>query len=82
MTVMEELSGGDGKGIMMIEGRVLKPQDIIHDLLDVLEDSSGFPGRKAFRAGEPAAKGFTILWMSSRKSHGWRLSIRGCMKRS
>ena len=43
MTVMEELSGGDGEGIMMIEGRVLKPQDIIHDMLDVLEDSSGFP---------------------------------------
>jgi hypothetical protein len=44
MTVMEELSEGNGEGIMMIEGRVLKPQDIIHDMLDVLEDSSGFPG--------------------------------------
>jgi hypothetical protein len=43
MTMMEELSGGDGKGTMMIEGRVLKPQDVIHDLLDRLEDSSGFP---------------------------------------
>jgi len=45
MAVMEELSGGDEKGIMMIEGRVLKPQDVIHDLLDVQEDSSGFPGQ-------------------------------------
>jgi hypothetical protein len=45
MTVMEELSDGDGEGIMMIEGRVLKPQDIIHDMLDVLEDSTGFPGQ-------------------------------------
>jgi hypothetical protein len=45
MTVMEELSGGDGDGIMMIEGRVLKSQDVIHDLLDALEDSSGFPGQ-------------------------------------
>jgi hypothetical protein len=45
MTVMEELAGGDGEEIMMIEGRVLKPQDMIHDLLDVLEDSSGFPGQ-------------------------------------
>jgi hypothetical protein len=45
MTVREELSGGDGKGTMMIEGRVLKPHDIIHDLLDELEDSSGFPGQ-------------------------------------
>jgi hypothetical protein len=42
MAVMGDLSGGDGKGNMMIEGRVLKPQDIVHDLLDVLEDSSGF----------------------------------------
>jgi hypothetical protein len=45
MTVMEELSGGDGRGIMMIEGRVLKPHDVIYDLLNVLEDSSGFPGQ-------------------------------------
>jgi hypothetical protein len=45
MTVMEDLSGGDGKRIMMIEGRVLKPQEVVHDLLDVLEDSSGFPGQ-------------------------------------
>jgi hypothetical protein len=28
---------------MMIEGRVLKPQDRIHDLLEVLEDAQGFP---------------------------------------
>jgi hypothetical protein len=28
---------------MMIEGRVLKPQDKIHDLLDVEEDSPRFP---------------------------------------
>jgi hypothetical protein len=46
MTVMDELSGGDAEEtMMMIEGRVLKKQDIIHDLLDVLEDSSGFPGQ-------------------------------------
>jgi hypothetical protein len=45
MTMREELSGGDGKGTMMIEGRVLKPQDVIHDLLDRLDDSSGFPGQ-------------------------------------
>ena len=45
MTVTEELSGEDGDRVMMIEGRVLKPQDMIHDLLDVLEDSPGFPGQ-------------------------------------
>ena len=81
MTMREELSGGDGKGTMMIEGRVLKPQDIIHDLLDVLEDSSGFSGQ-AFRAGEPAMKRFMIWWMSLRNGRGWRLSIRVCMKKS
>jgi hypothetical protein len=44
MTV-RELSGRNGEGIMMFEGRVLKPQDVIHDLRDVLEDSSRFPGQ-------------------------------------
>jgi len=38
--------------VMMIEGRVLKPEDRIHDLLDALEDAPGFlaerlPERKA-----------------------------------
>jgi hypothetical protein len=45
MTVREKLSGGNGEGIMMFEGRVLKPQDVIHDLRDVLEDSSRFAGQ-------------------------------------
>jgi len=56
MTVTEGLSGEDGKGIMMIEGRVLKPKDKIHDLVDVLgvEDfpatpAQGFPGKGAGR---------------------------------
>lgn len=44
MTV-RELSGGNGEGTMMFEGRVLKPQDVIHDLCDVLEDSPRFPGQ-------------------------------------
>ena len=48
----EGLSGEDGKGIMMIEGRVLKPKDKIYDLVDVLgmgdfstTQAQGFPGR-------------------------------------
>jgi hypothetical protein len=45
MTITEDLSERDGEGIMMIEGRVLKPQDAVHDLLDVLDNSSGFPGK-------------------------------------
>jgi hypothetical protein len=36
MTLTQGLSGEDGKVMMMIEGRVLKPKDKIHDLVDVL----------------------------------------------
>lgn len=35
---------------MMIEGRVLKPDDHIHDLLNPLDESNGFPA--AAPAGE------------------------------
>lgn len=38
----EGLSGEDGDRVMMIEGRVLKPGDRIHDLVDILEPVSGF----------------------------------------
>jgi len=40
--VAEGLSGEDGDRVMMIEGRVLKPEDRIHDLVDVLDTVSGF----------------------------------------
>lgn len=56
MTVTEGLSGEDGKGIMMIEGRVLKPKDKIYDLVDVLGAGDflaapvqSFPGKGAGR---------------------------------
>lgn len=39
------LSGDDGNRVMMIEGRVLKPEDRIHDLWDVAEDAPRFPAR-------------------------------------
>jgi hypothetical protein len=52
MTVTIDLSGEDGKGIMMIEGRVLKPKDRIYDLVNVLGagdfsaiPAQGFPGK-------------------------------------
>ncbi len=38
----EGLSGEDRDRVMMIEGRVLKPEDRIHDLVDVLDTVSGF----------------------------------------
>ena len=53
MTVTEDLPGQDRNGVMMIEGRMLKPEDRVHDLLDVLEDSSGFPTE-----GQPTGRSF------------------------
>ncbi len=47
------MTGGNGKGVMMIEGRVLKPTDVIHDLSEVVEESAGAPERHlaGLRAG-------------------------------
>lgn len=67
MTVMEESSGEEGKGIMMIEGRVLKPQDIIHDLLDVLEGSSGFPGNGLSAGGAVREKIYDLVDVVEKK---------------
>jgi hypothetical protein len=43
--VAEGLSREDGDRIMMIEGRVLKPEDRIHDLVDLIDSESGFRGK-------------------------------------
>jgi hypothetical protein len=53
MTVTEGLPGGDGNRVMMVEGRMLKPEDRIHDLLDILKDSPGFSteGQQVGRSG-------------------------------
>ena len=51
MTVTEGLPKEDSNGVMMIEGRMLKPEDRVHDLWDVLEDSSRFPTE-----GQPAGR--------------------------
>jgi hypothetical protein len=40
--VAEGLSREDRDRVMMIEGRVLKPEDRIHDLMDPLDSESGF----------------------------------------
>ena len=42
--VAEGLSGENRDRVMMIEGRVLKPEDSIHDLLDPLDSESGLSG--------------------------------------
>ena len=67
MTVMEELSREDGERIMMIEGRVLKPQDVIHDLLEVLEDSSGFPGQGLSDRGAGREKIYDLVDVVEKK---------------
>ena len=41
----EGLSGEDRDRVMMIEGRVLRPEDRIHDLVDSLDSESGFRGK-------------------------------------
>jgi hypothetical protein len=51
MAVAGSLSGEDRNRVMMIEGRVLKPEDRIHDLLNVLEDAPRFQA-----AGLPEGK--------------------------
>lgn len=45
MAAAGDLSGENGDRVMMIEGRVLRPEDRIHDLWDVLEDATRFPAR-------------------------------------
>jgi hypothetical protein len=40
--VAERLSKEDRDRVMMIEGRMLKPEDRIHDLVDFLDSESGF----------------------------------------
>ena len=42
----------DRDRVMMIEGRVLKPEDSIHDLLDVIETVPNLPG-DGLPAGKP-----------------------------
>ena len=45
MTIEERLSGKDEIGVMMIEGRVLRPEDHIYDLLDAVEETE-FPAER------------------------------------
>ncbi len=52
MAVMEGASGEDRNRVMMIEGRMLKPEDRILDLVEALEDSPVFPAGR-LPAGKP-----------------------------
>ncbi len=46
MAVTKGLPGEDSNRVMMIEGRMLKPEDRILDLAEVLEDSSVSPAER------------------------------------
>ena len=46
--------GEDRSGVMMIEGRILKPEDRVYDLVDVLGATPGFPPGEGQPAGIPA----------------------------
>jgi hypothetical protein len=67
MTVTEGLPKEDRNGVMMIEGRMLKPEDKVHELMDVLEDSPRFPveGQPAGRSG--AEKIYDLIDVVERK---------------
>ena len=67
VTVTEGLPKEDRNGVMMIEGRMLKPEDRVHDLLDVLDDSPRFPaeGQPAGRSG--AEKIYDLIDVVERK---------------
>jgi hypothetical protein len=45
--VAERLSREERDRVMMIEGRMLKPEDRIHDLVDSLDAESGFRKKNA-----------------------------------
>ena len=47
----EGLSGEDRERVMMIEGRMLKPEDRIHDLVDLLDTASGFREKNGSEMG-------------------------------
>ncbi len=53
--MMEGSFGEDRNRVMMIEGRVLKPEDRILDLVDALEDSPVSPADRS-PLGKPSAE--------------------------
>jgi hypothetical protein len=62
--VTEGLSGEDR--VMMIEGRVLKPEDRIHDLVDLI-DSPGFGERNGLPRNAVSEKIYDLVDVIERK---------------
>jgi hypothetical protein len=65
--VAEGLSREDGDRVMMIEGRVLKPEDRIHDLLDPIDSVSGFHGKNVLEIKGRPEKIYDLVDVVERK---------------
>ena len=63
----EGLSGEDRERVMMIEGRVLKPEDRIHELVDLLDSASGFHGKNGSEMGAGPEKIYDLVDVVERK---------------
>jgi hypothetical protein len=62
-----EGSGEDRERVMMIEGRVLKPEDKIHDLVDLLDSASGFREKNMSEMGAGPEKIYDLVDIVERK---------------
>lgn len=63
----EDFSGIDGDRVMMIEGRVLKPEDRIHDLVDLFDSASGLPGKNVLELKSGPEKIYDLVDIVERK---------------
>jgi hypothetical protein len=65
--VAEDFSGKDGDRVMMIDGRVLKPEDRIHDLLDLFDSASGLPERNVLDMKSGSEKIYDLVDVVEKK---------------
>jgi hypothetical protein len=65
--VEEGFSRDEGDRVMMIEGRVLKPEDRIHDLVDILDPSSGFYDESASDKSPKSQKIYDLVDVVEKK---------------
>jgi hypothetical protein len=65
--VAEGLSGEERERVMMIEGRVLKPEDRIHDLVELVDSASGFREKNGSETGTGPERIFDLVDVVDRK---------------
>ena len=63
----EDFPGKDGDRVMMIEGRVLKPEDRIHDLVDLFDSASGLPENNVLEMKSGPEKIYDLVDVIERK---------------